>query len=64
VFQHDLNELASEISRWKEGCQEALRRLHKASISQGYQFNMTQLLEMFGIPPQVVSYNEDTEDFD
>jgi DNA-binding Lrp family transcriptional regulator len=64
VLQHDVNELAIEIARWKEGCQEALRRLHKASILQGYQVNMTRLLEMFGIPPEVVGFNADTDDFD
>jgi DNA-binding Lrp family transcriptional regulator len=64
VLQHDVNELATEIARWKEGCQEALRRLHKASILQGYQLNMNRLLEMIGIPPEVVGYNADTEDFD
>lgn len=64
VLQHDVNELAIEIARWKEGCQEALRRLHQASTLQGYQLNMTQLLETFGIPPEAIGYNEDTDDFD
>jgi len=64
VLQHDVNELAIEIARWKEGCQEALRRLHKASILLGYQLSMTRLLETFGIAPEMVGYNADTEDFD
>jgi len=64
VLQHDVNELAIEIARWKEGCQEALRRLHEVSILQGYQLSMTQLLETFGIAPEMVGYNADTEDFD
>ena len=64
MLQHDVNELAIEIARWKEGCQEALRRLHKASILLGYQLSMTRLLETFGIAPEMVGYNADTEDFD
>jgi hypothetical protein len=59
-----VNELTIEIARWKEGCQEALRRLHQASNLQGYQLNMTQLLETLGIPSEEVGYNEDTDDFD
>jgi hypothetical protein len=64
LLQHDVNELATEIARWKEGCQEALRRLHQASILQGYQHSMLQLLEMYGIPPKEVGYDEDADDFD
>jgi hypothetical protein len=64
MLQHDVNELAIEIARWKEGCQEALRRLHKVSVMQGYQLSMTQLLEMYEIAPELIGYNADTEDFD
>ncbi|PNF13634.1 hypothetical protein B7P43_G17287 [Cryptotermes secundus] len=61
--KHNVNELATEITRWKEGCQEALRRLHQASVLQGYQHSMIQLMEMFGIPPKAVGYDEDADDF-
>jgi hypothetical protein len=64
MLQHDVNKLATEIARWKEGCQEALRRLHQVSLLKGYEHSMIKLLEMFGIPPKAVGYNENADDFD
>lgn len=61
--KHDVNNLKELSSTWKNGCEEALYRLLEITKSQGYSMTMDKLLEALKIPPELVGYDVEEEDF-
>lgn len=65
VYQkkHDLTKLKESISKWKDGCQTAVQDLLIMTHEQGHKITMIQLLSHLGIPPNLIGYDPDQDEF-
>lgn len=63
-FQHNPEELTQEIKHWLQACQEALQELLSVVNNKGNSMAMEKLLQEVGIPPELVQYNLDCDEFE
>ncbi|XP_049956258.1 uncharacterized protein LOC126473318 [Schistocerca serialis cubense] len=61
--KHDLTKLRESICKWKAGCQSALQDLLEMTHEQGHKVTMMQLLSHLGIPPTLIGYEPEQDEF-
>lgn len=61
--KYQTEKLKNDIHHWLRACQEALQDFLSAVKGSGSEMSMENLLQHLGIPPSLVNFNLDSDDF-